>query len=78
MSAVKISPSRQVVIPKHIYDELELTPGDYLEVTQLDGKVVFTPKTLVDKPRTARPGPDEDASQDSRRSDPRGRTRPTH
>ena len=53
MSAVKIGPSRQVVIPKHIYDELELAPGDYLEATHQGGKLVFTPKALVDKPLPA-------------------------
>ena len=49
MPAVKIGTSRQVVIPKKIHDEIGLTPGDYLEVELHDGKVVLTPKTLVDK-----------------------------
>lgn len=49
MPAVKIGVSRQVVIPKRIYDQLGLTPGDYLEVELHDGKLTFTPKTLVDK-----------------------------
>lgn len=49
MPAVKIGVSRQVVIPKQIHDQLGLTPGDYLEVELQEGKVVFTPKTLVDK-----------------------------
>ena len=49
MPAVKIGTSRQVVIPKKIHDEIGLTPGDYLEVELQDGKVVLTPKTLVDK-----------------------------
>ena len=49
MPAVKIGPSRQVVIPKRIYDELGLVPGDYLEVAADGGKVTFTPKALVDK-----------------------------
>ncbi len=50
MPAVKIGASRQVVIPKRLYDELGLTPGDYLEVELDGGKLTFTPKTLVDKP----------------------------
>ncbi len=49
MPAVKIGVSRQVVIPKKLHDELGLTPGDYLEVELDKGKLVLTPKTLVDK-----------------------------
>lgn len=49
MAAVKVGVSRQVVIPKKIHDELGLTPGDYLEVKVERGKVVMTPKALVDK-----------------------------
>lgn len=61
MPAVKIGASRQVIIPKRIYDELGLTPGDYLEVELHDGRLTFTPKTLVDKhapPRRARAADD--------------------
>ncbi|MBI4382293.1 MAG: AbrB/MazE/SpoVT family DNA-binding domain-containing protein [candidate division NC10 bacterium] len=49
MPAVKIGVSRQVVIPKNVHDQLGLAPGDYLEVEVRAGKVVLTPKTLVDK-----------------------------
>jgi len=49
VAAVKIGVSRQIVIPKKVYDQLRLTPGDYLEV-ELDGdKLVLTPKELVEK-----------------------------
>ncbi len=49
MAAVKIGVSRQIVIPKKVYDQLRLTPGDYLEV-ELDGdKLVLTPKELIEK-----------------------------
>jgi AbrB family looped-hinge helix DNA binding protein len=48
-SAVKLGASRQVVIPKKIHDELGLAAGDYLEVEVAAGKVVFTPKALVDR-----------------------------
>jgi AbrB family looped-hinge helix DNA binding protein len=54
MPAVKIGASRQVVIPKRMYDELGLDPGDYLEVELHDGKLTLTPKTLVDKQSTRR------------------------
>jgi len=49
MPIVKLGASRQVVIPKKIHDQLKLEPGDYLDVELQAGKVVFTPKTLVDK-----------------------------
>jgi len=49
--AVKLGATHQVVIPKRIVEELELTPGDYLEVELDGGKVTFTPKALVDRPR---------------------------
>ena len=49
MAAVKIGVSRQVVIPKKIHDQLGLAPGDYLEVELERGKVVMTPKALVEK-----------------------------
>lgn len=49
MTAVKVGVSRQVVIPKKLHDELGLAPGDYLDVELQEGKVVMTPKTLVDK-----------------------------
>lgn len=48
-STVKLGVSRQVVIPKRIHDALGLRPGDYLQVEATGGRVVFTPKTLVDK-----------------------------
>jgi AbrB family looped-hinge helix DNA binding protein len=47
---VKIGVSRQIVIPKRLFDEIGLTPGDYLEVTLQEGSLLLTAKTLVDKP----------------------------
>ena len=47
-TTVKLGVSRQVVIPKKLHDRLGLKPGDYLEVEEQEGKVVMTPKTLVD------------------------------
>ncbi|MSS72184.1 MAG: AbrB/MazE/SpoVT family DNA-binding domain-containing protein [Candidatus Latescibacteria bacterium] len=49
MPVVRIGASRQVVIPKKIHDQLGLEAGDYLEVELQEGKVVFTPRALVDK-----------------------------
>lgn len=50
MSAVKIGASRQVIIPKKVYEMLGLSSGDYLDVTVKDGSLLMSPKTLVDKP----------------------------
>ena len=54
MFTVKIGVSRQVVIPKRLFDDLGLRPGDYLEVTLRDGSLLLTAKTLVDKPLSPR------------------------
>ena len=56
MSAVKIGASRQVIIPKKVYEMLGLSTGDYLDVTVQDGSLLMSPKTLVDKPRRAEEG----------------------
>lgn len=50
LSAVKIGASRQVIIPKKVYEELGLAAGDYLDVRVQDGSLLMSPKTLVDKP----------------------------
>jgi AbrB family looped-hinge helix DNA binding protein len=50
MSAVKIGASRQVIIPKKVYEQLGLAVGDYLDVTVQEGSLLMSPKTLVDKP----------------------------
>ena len=49
MSAVKIGASRQIVIPKKIYDELGLQPGDYMEVEKSGNHLILTPKQLIEK-----------------------------
>jgi AbrB family looped-hinge helix DNA binding protein len=47
---VKLGASRQIVIPKKLYDELGLEAGDYFEVELYEGgKFLVTPKELVDK-----------------------------
>ena len=49
MSAIKVGVSRQVAIPKKLHDELGLSPGDYLEVELKDGRLILTPKQLIEK-----------------------------
>ncbi len=48
-SLVKIGTSRQVVIPKRIHNQLNLSAGDYLEVAIEGSRVIFTPKTIADR-----------------------------
>ena len=48
MPVVKVGRSRQVVIPKEIWDALELNAGDFFEVEEHHGRIVFIPKRLVD------------------------------
>ena len=49
MPRVKIGVSRQVIIPKKLFEKLGLVPGDYLEVELKDERLVLTPKMLVEK-----------------------------
>ena len=49
MSIVKIMQRRQVVIPKDLFDSLQLNVGDYLEVKLSNGKLEYVPKQLVDR-----------------------------
>jgi AbrB family looped-hinge helix DNA binding protein len=49
MPAVKVGSSRQVAIPKKIFTDLGLAPGDYLEVERRGNTLVLTPKALIDK-----------------------------
>ncbi|HEX9637265.1 MAG TPA: AbrB/MazE/SpoVT family DNA-binding domain-containing protein [Acidobacteriota bacterium] len=49
MAAVKVGTSRQVVIPKQLFSELGLSPGDYVEIEREKDRLVLTPKTLIDK-----------------------------
>jgi len=47
MPTVKLGRSRQIVIPKKLYDALGLAPGDYLEVElYTDNRLLVTPKEL--------------------------------
>lgn len=49
MPVVKVGRSRQVVIPKEIWDQLDLEAGDYFEVEVEEGRIVFIPKKLLSK-----------------------------
>jgi AbrB family looped-hinge helix DNA binding protein len=49
MPTTRISPKHQITIPKPVFDEAQLAPGDILDATTVNGKIVLTPKRLADK-----------------------------
>lgn len=44
----RIGQRRQVVIPKAVFDALQLQEGDFLEMTVERGRLAMRPKRLVD------------------------------
>ena len=44
----RIGQRRQVVIPKAVFDALQLQEGDFVEVTVDRGRLAMQPKRLVD------------------------------
>lgn len=52
MPLVKITRSRQITIPKDLFEELDLHQGDYLEVNREGDRLVVRPKTMVDRRKT--------------------------
>ncbi len=51
MPLVKITRSRQVTIPKELFDELELRQGDYVEIIRKGDQLVLRPKSVMDRDR---------------------------
>lgn len=49
MSIVTIKNKYQIVIPAKLRKEVGLNVGDFLEAGYEDGKVVLTPKSLLDR-----------------------------
>jgi len=49
MPTTRVSPKHQITIPKPVFDEVKLEPGDILEAIAENGKIVLTPKRLADK-----------------------------
>jgi len=47
MPAVRISPKFQVVIPKQIREDLDLKPGQSLQVFEVDGRIELVPEEEV-------------------------------
>lgn len=53
MPLVKVTRSRQITIPKELFEALDLRQGDYLEVVREGDTLILRPKTVVDRERTA-------------------------
>ncbi len=51
MQTVKVSPKFQVVIPKRVREELQLWPGQELNVYILDGTIRFSKPRLIQELR---------------------------
>ena len=49
MNIVTVKNKFQIVIPQHVRELAHVEIGDLLEASVEDGKITFTPKSLVDK-----------------------------
>lgn len=49
MPVVKIGPKHQVTIPKEVFDQLHLKPGDFLEAITQGGRIIMVPRQLAAK-----------------------------
>jgi len=47
-TVMKISPQGQIRIPKKVLAELNIVPGDYIEVDVESGQAVLKPRKLID------------------------------
>jgi AbrB family looped-hinge helix DNA binding protein len=49
MEIVAVKNKFQIVIPQHIREQVRVEIGDLLEAKVEDGKITFTPKSLIDR-----------------------------
>ena len=49
MDIVTVKSKFQIVIPQHVRELVHIEIGDILEAGVEDGKITFTPKTLIDR-----------------------------
>jgi AbrB family looped-hinge helix DNA binding protein len=49
MDIVTVKNKFQIVIPQHVREQVHIEIGDILEADVEDGKITFTPKSLVDR-----------------------------
>lgn len=49
MDIVTVKSKFQIVIPQHVREQAHIEIGDFLEAGVENGKITFTPKSLVDR-----------------------------
>ncbi len=49
MDIVTVKNKFQIVIPHHVRERLRVEVGDLLEAGVENGKIIFTPKSLIDR-----------------------------
>lgn len=49
MEIVTVKSKFQIVIPQHVRERMHVEIGDILEAGVEDGKITFTPKSLIDR-----------------------------
>ncbi|MGO9263290.1 MAG: AbrB/MazE/SpoVT family DNA-binding domain-containing protein [Candidatus Binataceae bacterium] len=49
MDIVTVKTKFQIVIPQHIREQVHVEIGDVLEAKVEEGKIIFTPKSLIDR-----------------------------
>ena len=49
MDIVTVKNKYQIVIPQHVREQVHIEIGDLLEAAVENGKITFTPKSLVDR-----------------------------
>jgi AbrB family looped-hinge helix DNA binding protein len=49
MEIVTVKTKFQIVIPQHIREQVNIEIGDVLEAGVQDGRITFTPKSLIDR-----------------------------
>ena len=49
MDFVTVKNKFQIVIPQHVREQMHVEIGDILEAGVENGKIVFTPKSLIDR-----------------------------
>ncbi len=49
MDIVTVKNKFHIVIPRHVREQMHVEIGDLLEADVKDGKITFTPKSLIDR-----------------------------
>ena len=47
MPIIKVSRKNQITLPRKLRDKLHITPGEYLEIEESDGKIILQPVKII-------------------------------